>query len=99
RRLIEQPAGGGANLTAPDPKTVELTATAYRIPFALPANGSGSLTVAEEQPIEETIRLVDLDDNRLGALVSSGELEAKLRQALAGIVARPQDVARKRTEL
>src|SRR5205823_135251 len=68
-------------------------------PFALPANGIGSVTVAEDQPVEETIRLMDLDDNRLGALVSSAELEPKLRQSLADIAARRQDVARQRAEL
>ena len=39
--LIEQPRRGGANLTAPDPKTVELTAQAYRIPCTIPASGDG----------------------------------------------------------
>src|SRR5262249_52984589 len=77
--LIEQARRGGATLTQPDPKSVELTPGAYRIPFAVPANGAGSLTVAEEQPVEETIRLLDLDDNRLAALVSSAEFDPKLR--------------------
>jgi hypothetical protein len=97
--IIEQPRRHGANLTAPDPKTVELTAQAYRIPLALPASGEGGMTVVEEQPIEETIRLLDLDDNRLGVLVSSGELEPKVRQALTDIAARRQAVGRQRAEL
>jgi hypothetical protein len=59
--LIEQPRRPGAALTAPDPKTVELSAAAYRIPLALPATGEGTVTVVEDQPIEETIRLLDLD--------------------------------------
>ena len=41
--LLEQPRRPGATLTSPDPKTVELTAEAYRIPLALPATGEGSL--------------------------------------------------------
>ena len=97
--LIEQPRRHGATLTAPDPKTVELTAQAYRIPLALPAKGETSVAVVEDQPIEETIRLLDLDDNRLGALVSSSELDPKLRQALSGIAARRQAVGHQRAEL
>ncbi|HEV2336352.1 MAG TPA: DUF4139 domain-containing protein [Stellaceae bacterium] len=97
--LVEQPRRIGASLTAPDPKTVELAAQVYRIPFAVPASGEGSLTVVEEQPTEETIRLLDLDDNRLGVLVSSSELDPKLRQGLAAIVARRQAVGYQRAEL
>jgi Domain of unknown function (DUF4139) len=97
--LIEQPRRHGATLTAPDPKTVELTAQAYRIPLALAAKGETSVAVVEDQPIEETIRLLDLDDNRLGALVSSTELDPKLRQALSGIAARRQAVGHQRAEL
>ncbi len=97
--LIEQPRRPGATLSAPDPKTVELTAQAYRIPLALPANGNGSLTVVEDQPFEETIRLLDIDDQRLGAFVSSTELDPKTRQALGAIAARRQAVGTQRTAL
>ncbi len=97
--LLEQPRRQGATLTSPEPKTVEMTADAYRIPFALPAGGEGSLSVVEEQPIEETIRLLDIDDNRLGALVSSSEIDPKLRQGLAAITARRQAAAQQHAEL
>jgi hypothetical protein len=97
--LIEQPRRPGATLTSPDPKTVELTAEAYRIPLALPANGEGGITITEDQPIEETIRLLDIDDARLGVLVSSGELDAKVRQALSEIAARRQATGHQRAEL
>jgi hypothetical protein len=97
--LIEQPRRGGASLTSPDPKNVELTANAYRIPYTVPAGGTGTLSVVEEQPIEETIRITDLDDNRLGVLVSSAELDPKLRQALTEVASRRQGVARQRAEL
>jgi hypothetical protein len=97
--LIEQKRRAGATLTSPDPKTVELTAEAYRIPFVIPAAGDGSLGVVEEQPTEETIRLLDIDDNRLGVLVSSVELDPKLRQKLGEIAARRQAVGHQRAEL
>jgi chromosome segregation ATPase len=49
--------------------------------------------------VEETIRLLDLDDNRLGALVSSNELDPKLRQRLGEIATRRQAVGHQRAEL
>ena len=55
---------------------------------------SGSLTVVEEQPIEETIRLLDIDDNRLGVLLSSAELDPKMKQALAELASRRREIAR-----
>jgi hypothetical protein len=97
--LIEQPRRAGATLTTPDPKNVELTPQAYRIPATLPANGDGNLTVVEEQPIEETVRLLDIDDNRLGILLSSAELDPKMKQALTELASRRQAVARTRAEL
>ena len=86
-------------MTSPDPKTVELTAQAYRIPANLPADGSGSLTVVEETPIEETIRLLDIDDVRLGVLLSSTELDPKMKQVLADLAARRREIARQKAEL
>jgi hypothetical protein len=83
-------------LTSPDPKNVELTPQDYRIPANLPADGDGSLTVVEEQPIEETIRLLDIDENRLGVLASSVDLDPKMRQALIDLAARRREVARQK---
>lgn len=97
--LIEQPRRQGARLTAPDPKTVELTPQDYRIPLALPVNGETAITVTEDQPVEEAIRLVDLDDNRLGALAASTELDPKVRQALGAIATRRQAVAKQQSDL
>lgn len=97
--LIEQPRRQGATLTAPDPKTVELAPQDYRIPLALPVNGDAALTVTEDQPVAEAIRLLDLDDNRLGALAAASELDPKVRQALAEIAARRQAVAQQQSQL
>lgn len=97
--VFEHPRRAGAVLVSPDPKTVELTPRAYRIPVTLPASGDGSLTIIEEQPVEETIRLLDLDENRLGVLVSSSELDPAMRQVLADFAARRQQIARQRAEL
>lgn len=97
--VIEHPRRPGAVLTSPDPKTVELTPRAYRIPATLPADATGELAVVEEQPVEETIRLLDIDENRIGVLVSSAELDPTMKQALADLAARRQAMSRLRAEL
>jgi hypothetical protein len=96
--IIEHPRRPGAALTAPDPKGVELTPRAYRIPATLPADGTGELAVVEEQPVEETIRLLDLDENRIGVLLSSAELDPAMKQALSDLAARRQAISRLRAE-
>ncbi|HWB51436.1 MAG TPA: DUF4139 domain-containing protein [Stellaceae bacterium] len=95
--VIEQARLGGWTLAAPG--NAEHTADAYRFPVPLDATGNGSISAVEEQPTDETIRLVDLHDDRLGALVSAREIDPKLRQALAAIVQRRQAVSRQQGEL
>jgi multidrug resistance efflux pump len=87
------------NLTEPGPSGVETTAGAYRIPVGLAGPGDTALRVVEDQPLEETMRLLDIEDDQLGALVASTELDGKLRQALTDLAARRQAVARQRAEL
>ena len=97
--LIEHPRRFGWTLTAPDPHSVELSAGSYRIPAALAGKKEGVVTVIEDQPLEEAIGLADLEDDRLGVLVASQELDPKIRQALADLAARRQAVSRQRAEL
>ena len=80
--LIEHPRLVGWSLTAPDPTHVELSANAYRIPVTLPGDTQGTLAVTMEHPLEETIRLLDLTDDRLGVLVASNEIEPSVKNAL-----------------
>jgi hypothetical protein len=97
--IIEHPRHPGMDLTEPSPSSVELTAGAYRIPLGLAGAGDTVLRVVEDQPLEETMQLLDIEDDQLGALVASTELDGKLRQALTDLAARRQAVARQRTEL
>lgn len=97
--LLEQPRQSDAKLTTPDPKTVETSGNNYRIPLTLAANGSGDLTVVEERPVEETIALLDADDNVLETLVSARDLDPKVKQALSGIAAKRQAIAEQRSKL
>ena len=99
RVIVEQPRRPGAKLTEPDPSGVELTAQAYRLAVNLAGSGEGSLTVVDDEPIEETIRLLDIDDDRLGALAAASELDPKLRQSLSELASRRQALARQRAAL
>jgi hypothetical protein len=80
--LIEQPRLAGWSLTTPDPTHVELSADAYRIPVTLAGNKQTVITVTMERPLEETIRLLDLADDRLGVLVASNEIEPSVKRRL-----------------
>ena len=97
--LIEHPRLAGWSLTAPDPTHVELSANAYRIPVALPGDTQGTLAVTMEHPLEETIRLLDLTDDRLGVLVASNEIEPSVKSALGELASRRQALGRQNAEL
>jgi len=97
--LIEQTRLAGWTLTAPDPKTVELTAGAYRIPVKLGGDNEAMVEIAEERPLQETVRLADLNDDQLGLYVGSSELDPNLRRSLADLAARRQAVSRQRGDL
>jgi hypothetical protein len=97
--LIEHPRVVGWSLTAPDPTHVELSANAYRIPVALPGDTQGTLAVTMEHPLEETIRLLDLTDDRLGVLVASNEIEPSVKSALGELASRRQALGRQNAEL
>jgi len=96
--IVEHPRHAGFRLTMPDPSGVEMTAGAYRIPANL-VGGETALIVVEDQPLEETVRLLDAEDDEIGALAVSTELDAKLRQTLTDLGARRQALTRQRTEL
>ena len=55
--------------------------------------------MVDDEPIEETIRLLDIDDDRLGALAAASELDPKLRQSLSELASRRQALARQRAAL
>jgi hypothetical protein len=97
--IIEHPRLPGWTLSTPDPKAIDITANAYRIPADLGGKNEGSLVVVEDHPVEETIALSDLADNRLDVLAQSGELDPKLRAALTDLAKRRQSVARLRADL
>ena len=97
RLVIEQPRLAGWELI--EPAAAQRTPAAYRVPAALDGKGNGTVAVVEEQPLEETLRLVDLDDDQLGVYVSARELDPKLHQALGDLAQRRQAVSRRQAEL
>jgi len=99
RLLIEHPRLAGWSLATPDPTHVELSADAYRIPVTLTGDKQGVIAVTMVRPLEETIRLLDLADDRLGVLVATNELEPPVKKALGELASRRQALARQNAEL
>jgi len=65
----------------------------------LAGNKQSIIAVTMERPLEETIRLLDLADDRLGVLVASNEIEPSVKKALAELASRRQALGRRNTEL
>src|SRR6516225_2675926 len=99
RLLIEHPRLAGWSLATPDPTHVELSADAYRIPVTLTGSKQNNVVVTMERPLEETIRLLDLADDRLGVFVASNELEPPVKKALGELASRRQALGRQNAEL
>jgi hypothetical protein len=90
RLLIEHPRPAGWSLATPD---------AYRIPATLTGSKQNNVAVTMERPLEETIRLFDLADDRLSVLVATNELEPSVKKALGELASRRQALGRRNTEL
>jgi hypothetical protein len=100
--LLEIPkSDADQTLTTDDGKTpvTEQTATAFRIPLSLAAGESRTITAWLDQPVQQTVALVDGDDTILQTIVSEEKLDPTGRTALRRILALRQDEARKSTEL
>jgi hypothetical protein len=101
RLLIEKHAlGGNWRLVEPAADKVERTpGGAYRILAALDPKGNGTVTIVEEQPVEESLTLADIGDAQLGVFVRGRELDPKLRQALEQLIQRRQAVSRQQADV
>lgn len=106
--VIEHPRRPGWDLAEPADNKPEATAGAYRLPLAVPAGKTVTLTATLERPRQERIVLTDLTADQIAARASAPELPPELRQALttlAGLRAavaekerRIADLERERTE-
>ena len=106
--VIEHPRRPGWDLAVPAEGKPEVTANAYRLPLAVPAGKTVTLTATLERPRQERIVLTDLTADQIAARASAPELPPEVRQALtmlAGLRAavaekerRIADLERERTE-
>ena len=79
--LIEHPIRSRWRLIAPTAKEVDRTGTHYRLAKVVAPGESGRIEVVEERPIDESIRLLNLDERRVGGFIRSKELSAEIRDA------------------
>lgn len=95
--IIEQHRLAGWELAAPT--GADRTTDAYRVTAALDPKGNGTVTIVEERPAEEQLRLLDLDDNQIGLYLAAKSLDPALHQVFADLAQRRRAVSRQQTEL
>ncbi|HKX10189.1 MAG TPA: DUF4139 domain-containing protein [Stellaceae bacterium] len=96
RIIVEQPMSMGWTLVEPAGKTVEETATAYRVAIDLKPGETQSLRFTLEHPREETLRVLDIDDAQLGVFVKDTALAPPVRTALGELARLRRVVADKK---
>ncbi|HEV2141463.1 MAG TPA: hypothetical protein VGT01_09730, partial [Candidatus Dormibacteraeota bacterium] len=96
RIIVEQPMSSGWTLVEPAGKTVEETANAYRVAIDVKPGETQSLRFTLERPREETLRVLDVDDEQLGVFVKDSALAAPVRTALGELARLRRVVADKK---
>ncbi|MBP6014378.1 MAG: DUF4139 domain-containing protein [Alphaproteobacteria bacterium] len=81
RVVVEHPRSAGWELMTPDPKTAEMTDSAFRIPFDVKAGSTIKETVTTQWPREEEQQLVDLGLDVVLAYASNDNLSPAQRAA------------------
>jgi hypothetical protein len=94
RVIVEHPLMPGWTLIEPR-KGVEETASAYRAPLDLKAGETQTLRFVLERPSEEALRVLDADDERLGAIAKSTAIDPAVKTALAELARLRRVVAEK----
>lgn len=93
--VIEHPRRPGWDLAEPANGKPEATAGAYRLPLAVPAGKTVTLTATLERPRQERIVLTDLSADQIAARASAPELPPEVRQALTTLAGLRSAVAEK----
>jgi hypothetical protein len=93
--VIEHPRRPGWDLAEPADGKPEATAGAYRLPLAVPAGKTVTLTATLERPRQERIVLTDLSADQIAARASAPELPTEVRQALTILAGLRSAVAEK----
>jgi hypothetical protein len=88
-------------LTLEDPKlhVTEQTATAFRVALTLAAGENRVVAGWLDQPVKETVALVEADDDVLTMVTGADHLSQAGRAALRKIIDLRQDLARRTTEV
>jgi hypothetical protein len=78
--IIEHSKTPQTNLVSP--KADEDTASGYRFSMTLPANKEAVLTVDEQRPLSETVRLLSINTDSFLSYSTNQEIPARVREAL-----------------
>ncbi|HLJ18631.1 MAG TPA: hypothetical protein VKU84_00450, partial [Stellaceae bacterium] len=96
RVIVEQPTMPGWTLVEPAGKAVEETANAYRVAIDVKPGETQSVRFTLERPLEDTLRILDIDDEQLGAFVKDTALAPAVRIALGELARLRRVVADKK---
>lgn len=81
--VIEHPRRPGWTLTAPDPKTAEMTDSQFRIPVTIKAGETVTLKVSSEWPRDDQIGLVNLSTEQFMLYANNARLTEDQRAAFS----------------
>lgn len=93
--LIEHPRPENWTLVSPEPATVTVTPTAFRLRTTVAAGATAALQVVLERPRQETYSLIDLDSHRIEAFVTATVLSPPIRKALGHLGDLRRDLAKR----
>ena len=89
--LISHPVVGEQELISPKPE--EKSDQRYLFAVTAPAAGSTSLTVVEQQPLEESVSIMGLNADQIVAWIAARKLSPEARQKLETLAAKKRDLS------
>jgi hypothetical protein len=89
--LISHPVVGDQELISPKPE--EKSDQRYLFAVTAPASGDTKLTVVEQQPLEESFSIMELNPDQIVAWVAGRKLSPEARQKLEALAAKKRDLA------
>jgi hypothetical protein len=97
--VVEHPRLEGYDLIVDDGVPVEKTETQYRLKVEVAAGATATLKVALQRPIEESVALIDMNDQLIEYYASATELSPPVRAAIAELRGYKATVATREAEL
>jgi hypothetical protein len=92
--IVVQRRLSGWALVKPEAKGVEISEGNYRLPFSLPGGDkTQTLEVAQEQTLQQELRLIDGANDQINVYAQAQEFDAKTRAALSKVLELQQAVA------